>query len=162
MNAQQIIDGLEDLYAQREFLSAEKSKLLDAAIPPEVKVIIADIEAEFADKAEAVNSQIADVEKTAKDLVIQEGATVKGNLIQAVYSKARVNRDNKVLDDIPGEMAEATNKSIERITKYDLSPEAKTIIISELNNLYNLAIDRLRQSLKPGQPSVSFRRLSKA
>lgn len=106
MNAQQIIDGLEDLYAQREYLSAEKSKLLDAAIPPEVKVIIADIEAEFEGKQSAVNSQIADVETTAKELVIQEGATVKGNLIQAVYSKPRVTWDSKILEGLAMVMPE--------------------------------------------------------
>lgn len=161
MNAQQIIDGLEDLYAQREFLSAEKSKLLEAAIPAEVKAIIADIEEEFEGKQSAVNSQISEVETTAKDLVIQEGATVNGNLIQAVYSKARINRDNKVIDGIPGAMAEAINKSVVRMAEYDLSPEAKTIVISELNNLYNMVTDRLKQSLKPGNPSVSFRRLGK-
>lgn len=106
MNAQQIIDGLEDLYAQREFLSAEKSKLLDAAIPPEVKAVIADIEAEFEGKQSAVNSQIADVETTAKELVIQEGATVKGNLIQAVYSKPRVTWDSKILEGLAIAMPE--------------------------------------------------------
>ena len=106
MNAQQIIDGLEDLYAQREFLSAEKSKLLEVAIPPEVKAIIADIEAEFEDKTEVVNSQISEVETTAKELVIQEGATVKGNLIQAVYSKARVTWDSKILEGLAIAMPE--------------------------------------------------------
>jgi hypothetical protein len=106
MNAQQIIDGLEDLYAQREFLSAEKSKLLDAAIPAEVKAIIADIEAEFEGKQSAVNSQISEVETTAKELVIQEGATVKGNLIQAVYSKPRVTWDSKILEGLAIAMPE--------------------------------------------------------
>lgn len=106
MNAQQIIDGLEDLYAQREFLSAEKSKLLDSAIPAEVKAIIADIESEFEGKQSAVNSQISEVETTAKDLVIQEGATVKGNLIQAVYSKPRVTWDSKILEGLAIAMPE--------------------------------------------------------
>ena len=106
MNAQQIIDGLEDLYAQREYLTAQKSKLLDEAIPAEVKMIIADIEAEFEGKQSAVNSQIADVETMAKELVIQAGETVKGNLIQAVYSKPRVTWDSKILEGLAIAMPE--------------------------------------------------------
>ena len=92
------LDQLSEFYSQRDLLSIEKARLLAEAMPEEVRQRMAEIEAEFSGKAEAVNENIAALEAEIKADVLTGGKTVKGATLMAVWSKGRVTWDAKSLD----------------------------------------------------------------
>lgn len=98
MNAKEILEQLTELYAQKDLLNIAKDEARDAAIPEEVEAALADIDAEFSPKLDAVAEKIESLEAQAKAAVLAEGATVKGGALQAVYSKGRITWDGKKLE----------------------------------------------------------------
>ena len=110
MSTEQKLDQLTEMYAQRDMLAQYKAEAIKQALPPEVIATLAEIEAEFSDKAAAVNDNIAALEAEIKADVLTCGATVKGATMMAVWNKGRVSWDGKKLEGmmaiIPG-LAEA-------------------------------------------------------
>lgn len=101
MNEQKLkekLDVLGELITIRENLIAEQKTLVDNLIPPEIKMQIMDVEAEFDDKLNQVNENINSLESAVKEQVKAFGQSVKGELIQAVWSKPRVTWDTKGLE----------------------------------------------------------------
>ena len=94
------LDELAELYAQRDLSLMDKQRLIDAVLTEEIKSKIAEIEAEFSGKNEAVSEKIALLETEVKDLVKQNGASVKGQFLHAVFAKGRVTWDSKQLDGL--------------------------------------------------------------
>jgi phage host-nuclease inhibitor protein Gam len=94
----QKLDQLAEFHAQRDVAAMEKQRLIDEILTPEIKARIAEIEAEFAGKTEAVNENIAALEAEIKKDVAEYGASVKGSVLHAVFSKGRVSWDTKGLD----------------------------------------------------------------
>jgi len=92
------LDQLSELYAQRDLSTLEKQRLIDAILTDEIKAKIAEIESEFNGKGEAVSEKIAALESEIKEAVKLNGATVKGQFLQAVFTKGRVTWDSKSLD----------------------------------------------------------------
>ena len=99
-NAKDILEKLTELYAQRDLLHIAHDEARDAAIPEEVETALADVDAEFTPKLDAIDQKISALEEDAKAAVLSEGATVKGNVLQAVYTKGRVSWDNKKLEGL--------------------------------------------------------------
>lgn len=97
-NAKEILEQLTELYAQRDLLNIDHAQARDNAIPEEVEAALADIDAEFAPKQDAIAAKISSLEEQAKTAVLAEGETVKGGALQAVYAKGRVTWDGKKLD----------------------------------------------------------------
>lgn len=91
------LDRLAEYHAQRDLLILDKQKAIDSILTPDVKKQIADVEAEFNDKAAAVVENISALEEGIKQDVLGEGETVKGLRLQAVWSKGRVSWDDKAL-----------------------------------------------------------------
>lgn len=98
MDAIELLNHLAEYQSQRQLLQLEKQKLIDAVITPEIKAQLAEIDAEFGDKFAGVDDYINSLTEKVKDAVINEGATIKGAYLQAVYSKGRVSWDTKGLD----------------------------------------------------------------
>ncbi len=94
----QKLDRLAEYQSQRDAAMLEKQALLDEIYTAEIKARMAEIEAEFADKTKAVNENIAALEAEIRQAVIAHGASVKGSLLHAVFSKGRVSWDTKALD----------------------------------------------------------------
>lgn len=92
------MEQLTELYAQQDLLKIAHDDARDKAIPEEVEAALADIDAEFSPKLDAIAEKIAALEANAKAAVLAEGATVKGGALQAVYTKGRVTWDGKKLD----------------------------------------------------------------
>ncbi|HSR48346.1 MAG TPA: hypothetical protein VLL77_10235 [Anaerolineales bacterium] len=88
---------LETFYAQRDALEGEKQALVDQVLSPEVKKRLDEIDAEVAAKAEAVEANIAGLEAEIKADVLAHGESVKGEGVQAVWSKGRMTWDSKGL-----------------------------------------------------------------
>ena len=92
------LDQLSELYAQRDLSTLEKQRMIDAILTPEIKAKIAEIEAEFSGKSEVVSEKIAALESEIKEAVKLNGASIKGQFLQAVFTKGRVSWDSKSLD----------------------------------------------------------------
>jgi hypothetical protein len=97
---QALLDDLDELYAQRDLLNLQKQELIDSILTPEIRATVAEIEAEFADKAKTVNEYIQQAEAEVKTAVLEHGATIKSTHLQAVYAKGRVSWDTKTLDGL--------------------------------------------------------------
>lgn len=93
-----MLDQLADFKSQADYLELEKKKLLNDAIPMNIKTHLGEIEAEFADKEEAVKTNIASLEERIKKSVLEIGSSVKGRFLHAVYSKGRTTWDNDFLN----------------------------------------------------------------
>lgn len=94
------LNKLAEFYAQRDLLQAQKQEQLDKIYTPEIRQAVADIEAEFSQKAEAVTANIAALEAEIKADVLAAGKTIKGDYLQAVWVKPRVSWDTKTLDGL--------------------------------------------------------------
>lgn len=100
MNTIEKLNQLDEFQAQKALIDLDKQALIDAVYTPEIKKAIADIEAEFAIKSEAVDENIAKLTAEIKDEVLQAGSTVKGEHMMAVWAKGRVSWDTKALDGV--------------------------------------------------------------
>lgn len=83
------LDQLAEFQAQRDAAMLEKQALLDEIYTAEIKARMAEIEAEFAGKTEAVNENIVALKSEIEEAVKAHGKTVKSTVFQAVWSKAR-------------------------------------------------------------------------
>lgn len=85
---------------KRELAEIESSRkrLVEDAMPKEVRDKVAEIEAEFAGKSEAAEKALAELEETIKAGVVagRETLTVQG--LKASYHAGRVTWDSKGLD----------------------------------------------------------------
>ena len=80
-----------------ESLRLEKQALIDTILTPEIKEKLAEIEAEFAPKVEALSAENEGLAAHIREQVLDGGATISGDFHQAVYIKPRVTWDNKAL-----------------------------------------------------------------
>ena len=94
----QKLDQLAEFQSERDAAMLEKQSLLDEIYTAEIKSRMAEIEAEFLGKTEAVNENIAALEAEIKQAIIVHGASVKGSVLHAVFAKGRVSWDTKSLD----------------------------------------------------------------
>lgn len=96
-----IATKLDTLYAfqvARQQIEADKSKLLDALIPDDVRVKMQEIEAEYGDELKAAAVKIAALETEIKQDVLKYGTSVKASNLQAVWSKPRVSWNTAELE----------------------------------------------------------------
>ena len=99
------LDKLFEYQSQIDVLNLEKKELIDSVLTPEIKAKIADIETEFAGKAEAAERNSASLTAEIKEAVIPVGETVRGDFLMAVWNKGRTSWDtaqlNKAIKLIP-------------------------------------------------------------
>lgn len=93
-----MLDQLAEIQSQLDVLQVERNRLTDALIPAEIKAEIAAINAEFADKIEMAESNARELRSQLVPLVLEAGASVKGERLQAIVVKGRVSWDTKALD----------------------------------------------------------------
>jgi len=92
------IEILLDELAQLRHNAARLAEMKREAVPAEVQQILADIDAEFDPEIARTNTAISSAENEIKELVIENGATVKAAGLQAVYAQGRVSWDTDKLD----------------------------------------------------------------
>src|SRR5512140_832112 len=90
-----MLDQLADFQSQRDGLLLEKQQLIDSILTPEIRAKLKEIEVEFQEKTETVNQNIADLEEAIKNAVKVSGASIRGQYLQAVWSKPRVTWDTR-------------------------------------------------------------------
>lgn len=96
----ELLDKLADFQAMKDVLALDKQKLVDTVLTDEIKAKLAEIDAEFSEKAQAVDANAALVEAQVKTLVAGIGKSVKGKYLHAVLSKGRVSWDTKKLEGL--------------------------------------------------------------
>ena len=92
------LDRLADLQSHVDIINLRFDKLREDVLTPEIKAQLEDIEAERETTLESVQGGMESLEAEIKDAVVLQGATVKGKLLQAVWSKPRVTWDTKALE----------------------------------------------------------------
>lgn len=98
MDITTLMQKLEDARANLDSMIAEHAALKDEATPAEVKATWAAIDEEFEPIVQAAQAAYGEAEAAVKAAVAEHGATVKGQFLQAVWSKPRVTWDAKSLD----------------------------------------------------------------
>lgn len=98
MNIQQQLDELANLQAQAEVIRLQFAQLRKAIMPAEIQAQLDDLEAEQASTLEPVQNEIATLTDDIKGNVIIQGISVKGSFLMAVFNKARVTWDGKILE----------------------------------------------------------------
>jgi hypothetical protein len=94
----QKLNQLADYYVGRDVLMLQKQSLIDEIFNAEVKAKLAEIDAEFAGKTEAVNNNINNLETEVKKDIIEYGSSVKATFLHAIWNKGRISWDTKSLD----------------------------------------------------------------
>lgn len=86
--------------SQIALLAADKKKLIDQAMPKEVRDKVADIEEEFATKSEKAEKDLVELEEEIKDGVVslRTDLVVKG--LKATFHPGRVTWDAKGLEGV--------------------------------------------------------------
>jgi hypothetical protein len=93
------LDMLADLRAAGDALALQKQALVDQVLTPEIRAQLAEIDAEFAGKAQEANEKATALEAEVKQLVIAHGTTVKGEFLMAKWVKGRAGSyDTTALD----------------------------------------------------------------
>ena len=97
-NINELLRNLEDARAMLDDFTARRDTLKDEAMPLEVKQRMAEIDEEFERSIAYAQAAYTEAEAIVKAAVAEYGATVKGQFLQAVWSKPRITWDAKALD----------------------------------------------------------------
>ena len=98
MDVYEKIEKYSDLGVGIDLIHQEKQALIDEVLTPEIKEKLAEIDAEFEPKVDALSQQKSMLEADIKQEVLSAGRTVKGTYHSFVWSKPRVSWDTKALD----------------------------------------------------------------
>lgn len=98
MNVTDKLNQLAEMQAATDAIRLHFEELRDSLIPQEIKDKLAEVAAEEQTALSAANEGIAKLTNEIKAEVLQVGATVKSERLQAVYSNGRVSWDTKALD----------------------------------------------------------------
>lgn len=95
----QELSELENLRLQIDALKVEEENKINQILTPEIMAQIDEIKTEFSEKVKNVKEQTSILEDKVKSYVIQYGATVKGNYLQAVWNKGTTRWDTKSIEE---------------------------------------------------------------
>ena len=98
MDAKELLNKYSDNLVGLDSLRLEKQAVIDTILTPEIKEKLAEIEAEFAPKVEALSAENERLAAQIREQVLELGATVSGDFHQAIFTKGRVSWDTKALD----------------------------------------------------------------
>jgi hypothetical protein len=98
MDIYEKIEKYSDIGFGIDLIHQEKQALIDTVLTPEIKEKLAEIDAEFDPKVDALSQQKSMLEADIKQEVLSAGRTVKGTYHSFVWSKPRVSWDTKALD----------------------------------------------------------------
>ena len=103
----------EDVYLRLSDMQSEMEKARQDSIPPEVREQIETIEAEYQPKLDVLREKLKALENEVKELVLNTGSTLKGNVVMAVYRKGSTRWDEKHLERLAAEYPRILEAKIE-------------------------------------------------
>lgn len=92
-----LVDKIADLQASLDLLDIQERELIDRHVPKEIQAMIEEIHAEFQDKRDRRKEEIESLKAAAKKAIVEEGHTVRGDFMTAVYRRGETLWDNEVL-----------------------------------------------------------------
>lgn len=98
MNTQDKLNRLADLQAQADVIRAHFDELRASILTPEIQAQLNEIDAEQKTALDVLQDGLNSLTAEIKADVIAAGASVKGDHLQAVWTKGRVSWDTKALD----------------------------------------------------------------
>lgn len=98
MNTEEKLNRLYELKTAMTETEKRKQAEIDTILTPEILAQVEEIRKKWADTAESMTAEIAELEAEIKADVLSCGETVKGARLMAVWNKGRVSRDGKKLD----------------------------------------------------------------
>ncbi len=98
MDAKEMLNKYSDNLVGLDSLRLEKQAVIDTILTPEIREKLAEIEAEFAPKVEALSAENERLAAQIREQVLELGTTVSGDFHQAIFTKGRVSWDTKGLD----------------------------------------------------------------
>jgi len=103
----------EDVYLRLSDLQSELEKARKDAIPQEVREQLETIEAEYQPKLDVLQEKLKSLENEVKELVLSAGATLKGNVVMAIYRKGSTKWDEKHLERLATEYPRILEAKVE-------------------------------------------------
>ena len=103
----------EDVYLRLSDMQSEMEKARQDSIPPEVREQIETIEAEYQPKLDVLREKLKALENEVKELVLNTGSTLKGNVVMAVYRRGSTKWDEKHLERLAIEFPRILEAKIE-------------------------------------------------
>jgi hypothetical protein len=98
MNTQDKLNRLSDLQSQADVIRAHFEELRATILTPEIQAQLAEIDAEEQTSLTTLQGGVDNLITEIKADIIAGGASIKGNYLQAVWTKGRISWDTKALD----------------------------------------------------------------
>ena len=93
MDANEMLDRLEQLARLRDELAERERAIIDGLIPPDVKAEIEAVQEEIGSQIEAVSTEIDKLEKALKQEVLSIGRTISNERVSVQYVRGRMSFD---------------------------------------------------------------------
>lgn len=95
------IENLDRLYILKSMREANEKTLqesIDKVYTQRIRDKVEALRTTFAENNSVIDAEISELENSIRQDVIDEGATIKGSNLMAVYNKGRITWDTKGLD----------------------------------------------------------------
>ena len=89
MADQEYIEKYADLVERLDMLTKNKAELQAKLVPDEVKLALADLEAEYKPMIDAVQEELATIKGLIEQTVLEQKETWKGSRFMATWNKGR-------------------------------------------------------------------------
>ena len=97
--SEDMIEKYADLVERLDMLTKNHTELRDKLIPDEVKLALADLDAEYNPMIETVQTELATIKAQIEQTVLEQGSTLKGSRFMATWNKGRDGGwDSKTLE----------------------------------------------------------------
>jgi len=94
----QLLDEMANIQAQIDALRLQKQAEIDKIMTPEIKMELSALDVEYDQMAEVAENKLSAIKAQVKELVIESGESIKGEFVQAIYSKPRTTWNSKALE----------------------------------------------------------------
>lgn len=92
------LDRLHILKSMREANEKTLQESIDKVYTQRIRDKVEALRTTFAENNSVIDAEISELENSIRQDVIDEGATIKGSNLMAVYNKGRITWDTKGLD----------------------------------------------------------------
>lgn len=95
---EQLLDQLAEIYHKLDLLNLDYTAKRNEIVPPEIRLALAELDAEFGETQAAAGANIAELKSKIEALAKEHGASVAGRYMRATFVKGKVTWDAKALD----------------------------------------------------------------
>lgn len=100
MNSADLLEELVNLRAKQDLILSDKHKAMQSILSPEQILQMAEIDEEYAPLLQAADEEVELLRKRLKRSVLADGASCKGDTLEALYIKGKTKWDDKELREL--------------------------------------------------------------